>query len=643
MKHSLSLRSRFAFATALSTLALSVSAQVTTIPSSLTSPADPTISSQTASPPRLDPVIVTATRVAEPLQVLIGDNSVVTRAEIDAMPGATLGDVLGRQRGIAIVNSGGPQNLTTINMRGTNSNQTLVLIDGVRINNGSNGLPALNAVPTNAIERIEIVRGAASSLYGADAIGGVVNIITRQEEGDQPFSAYATAGVGTYDSSEYTAGLSGSQNNWRYNLYGGYGQSAGFNASSIDNFYFNPDQDSYYRSNFGGTLSYEWSPDQTLTLQTLQSRVNGGYDFGAPYFSDRAIQVLNSTSISSRNQINLQWTSSLTAALMVDKAETFTLPSAGDDGRDTFKTQQTQFTWQNDFKLTDAHTAVLGVERLEQKVSGTIGYDSEKVFTNSIFAGFDGSWGIHAVQASLRNDHNSQYSNFVSASLNYAIDLTENWRASIGGSTGFRAPNFNELFWPQTSSFVGNPNLQPEKSRNLEAGLRYLLPRGEIAATAYWNQITDAIVNEPTSAGSFVFTPVNIGKAKIRGFTLSGHHEITNSLTVGGSFDWLSAINSETNKSLPLRAQRVLKLDAAYQVQSVTFDAQWFLTSNKKEVFSDKLLDGYGLVDLGVAYDWNQNTTLRLRWNNVFNKSYNLIDGYNTTGSNVFVNLTLRY
>jgi len=137
--------------------------------------------------------------------------------------------------------------------------------------------------------------------------------------------------------------------------------------------------------------------------------------------------------------------------------------------------------------------------------------------------------------------------------------------------------------------------------------------------------------------------PVNIGKAKIRGFTLSGHHEITNSLTVGGSFDWLSAINSETNKSLPLRAQRVLKLDAAYQVQSVTFDAQWFLTSNKKEVFSDKLLDGYGLVDLGVAYDWNQNTTLRLRWNNVFNKSYNLIDGYNTTGSNVFVNLTLRY
>jgi len=624
MKHSLSLRSRYAFATGLSTLALSVSAQVTINP-------------------RLDPVIVTATRAPEPLQSLIGDNSVVTRTEIEAMPETSFGQILGNQRGITFVNSGGPQNLTTINVRGTNSNQTLVLIDGVRLNNGSNGLPALNAVPTNAIERVEIVRGASSGLYGADAIGGVINIITRQEQGDQPFSAYATAGIGTYDSTEYTAGLSGSQNGLRYNLYGGYGQSAGFNASTSENFFFNPDLDSYYRSNLGGSLSYEWSPDQTLTLQTLQSRVNGGYDNGQPYFNDRGIQTLSSNAISSRNRISDYWTSTLTAALMVDQAETVTLASTGDDGRDTFKTQQTQYTWQNNFKLAQAYTAVFGFERLEQRVSGTIGYDNEKVFTNSVFAGFDGSWGIHAIQASLRNDYNSQYNNFVSGSLNYAIELSDHWRASIGASTGFRAPNFNELFWPQTSSFVGNPNLKPEKSRNLEAGLRYVLPNGEVAATTYWNQITNAIVNEPTTPGSFVFTPVNIGKAKIRGFTLSGDFDINNALTVGGSFDWLSAINTDTNKLLPLRAQRVLKLDATYKLQSFTFDAQWFLTSKRKEVFSDNFLDGYGLVNLGVAYDWNQNTTLRLRWNNVFNKAYNLNDGYNMPGSNVFANLTLRY
>jgi vitamin B12 transporter len=601
----------------------------------------------------LDPIIVTATRSAEPLQATIGDNSVVTRAELDARPDATVSEVLGRQRGITFVNYGGPQTLSTINVRGTNSNQTLVLIDGVRINNGSNGLPPLNAVPANAIERIEIVRGATSSLYGADAIGGVINIITRQGA-ERPATGYVNIGVGSYATTEYDAGVSGASNNWTYSFFGGYGQSNGFNATNPDNFFFNPDRDSYYRSNVGGSLSYEWAPDQRLSLQTLQSRLNAGIDNGAPFFNDRGIQELSSNSISSRNRINDRWTSILTAGLMIDNYESVNRPSPGNDGRQTFRTQQGQYTWQNNFALTQDHALVIGVERLEQKVNGSfsdggfpqdtlVGYDGQRLFTNSVFAGFDGSWGIHTVQASLRNDYNSQYKNFLSASLNYAIDLTDRWRASVGVSNGFRAPNFNELYWPQTSSFVGNPNLAPEKSKNVEAGLRYLTGRGEVALAAYWNQISNAIVNEPVTPGTFVFTPVNIGQAKIRGVTLSGNYAVTNELVVGGSFDWLSAVNADTKQLLALRAQRVLKLDATYQLQRFTFDAQWLLTSARKEVFSDSFLGGYGLVNLGVAYDWRENATLRFQWNNVFDKSYNLVEGYNTPGSNFFVNLTLRY
>lgn len=609
--------------------------------------------SQTPPVVNLDPIIVTATRSPEPLQATIGDNSVVTRTELDARPDATLAEILGRQRGITFVDYGGPQTLSTINVRGTNSNQTLVLIDGVRINNGSNGLPPLNAVPANAIERIEIVRGAASSLYGADAIGGVINIITRQGA-DRPLTGYVNAGVGSYATTQYDAGLSGASNNWRYSLYGGYGQSAGFNATNSDNFFFNPDRDSYYRTNLGGSLSYQWASDQTLSLQTLQSRVNGGIDNGAPFFNDRGIQELSSNSITSTNRINEVWTSILSAGLMIDKYQSINRPSASTDGRQTFRTEQTQYTWQNNLTLAPNRTLVVGVERLEQKVNGTfsdggfpqdsyVGYDGKRLYTNSAFAGFDATWGIHALQASIRNDYNSQYKNFVSGSLNYAIDLTERWRASVGVSNGFRAPNFNELYWPQTSSFVGDPNLRPEKSKNVEAGLRYLTPRGELAATAYWNQITDAIINEPVSPGAFVFTPVNIGRAKIRGVTLSGNYAITNALLVGGSFDWLSAVNTDTNKLLPLRAQRVLKLDATYQFRDITFEAEWFVSSARKEVFSDNFLDGYGLVNLNLAYDWNDKATVRLQWNNVFNKSYNLVEGYNTPGSNFFVNLTLRY
>lgn len=605
------------------------------------------------SPTELDPIIVTATRSPEPLEATIGDNSVVSRTELDTMPDATLAEVLGRQRGITFVNYGGPQTVSTINVRGTNSNQTLVLIDGVRVNNSSNGLPPLNAIPASAIERIEIVRGAASSLYGADAIGGVINIITRKG-GDGPISAFVNAGVGTYATSQYDAGLSGSTGKWSYNVYGGYGQSAGFNATNQENFYYNPDKDSYYRSNVGGSLSLEWASDQTLTVQTLQSRVNGGIDNGRPYFNDRGIQELSTNTISSSNRINEQWTSILTASLMIDKYESLTIPTASTSGQQYYRTEQTQYTWQNNFNLSEDQTLTLGYERLNQKVNGSfsdfgfpqanyVGYDGQEVFTNSFFAGYEGSWGIHSVQASVRNDYNSQYKNFTSGSLNYAIDITDQWRASVGASTGFRAPNFNELYWPQTSSFVGNPTLEPEKSKNLEAGLRYLTSKGQFAVAAYWNEITNAIINEPTQPGSFVYTPVNIGKAKIRGVTLSGDYAITDSLVVDGSFDWLSAVNSDTNTLLALRAQRVLKLGANYQLGEFEFDAEWFLTSARKEVFSDDFLGGYGLVNLGIAYDWDDHATIRLQWNNVLGKSYNLVEGYNTPGSNIFVNLNLRY
>ena len=238
---------------------------------------------------RLSTIVVTPARSAEPLAEALGDNSVVDRAELDTIPNATLAEALGRQHAVEFVNYGGPQTVSTINMRGTNSNQSLVLIDGLRINNATTGLPPLNAIPLNSVERIEIVRGTGASLYGADAIGGVINVITRSDQ-DRPFSAYANAGVGSYASTQYDAGFSGASDGWVYSLYGGYGQSAGYNSTTPSNYYYNPDQDSYYRSNVGGQLGYTWKPGQTLTFQTFQSRVNGEPRAFQPHRRPAALQ-----------------------------------------------------------------------------------------------------------------------------------------------------------------------------------------------------------------------------------------------------------------------------------------------------------------------------------------------------------------
>lgn len=163
--------------------------------------------------PQLSTIVVTPARTPEPLGNTLGDNSVISRESLDSLPNGTLGDALIRQHSIETVNYGGPQTLNTLNIRGTNSNQSLVLIDGLRVNNATNGLPSINAIPLNSIERIEVVRGTSSSLYGADAIGGVINVITRGEQ-DRPFSAYANTGVGSYATTQFDAGFSGAADGW---------------------------------------------------------------------------------------------------------------------------------------------------------------------------------------------------------------------------------------------------------------------------------------------------------------------------------------------------------------------------------------------------------------------------------------------
>ncbi len=607
---------------------------------------------------QMSTIVVTPARMAEPLAATLGDNSVISREELDTIPNATLAEALGRQHGIEFVNYGGPQTVSTISMRGTNSNQSLVLIDGLRVNNATNGLPALGAIPINSIERVEIVRGTGSSLYGADAIGGVVNVITRGEQ-DRPFSAYANAGVGSYGTSQYDAGFSGASDGWVYSLFGGYAQSGGFNATTPTNYYYNPDKDSYYRSNIGGQLGYTWLPGQTLTLQTFQSTVNGGYDMGTPYFNDRGVQELSTNTITSRNVINDLWTSTLRAGFTTDSYKTFNAPAdllAGNpvDGKQHFNTQQSQYVWQNDLKFSKTQAVSLAYERLEQSVDGVVSnagyptpnfgnYQLTSRVTDSLMAVYRGTWGPQSVQASIRDDNNSQYGNFVTGSLNYGLDLSQAWRATVGANTGFRAPNFNELYWPVTPYFAGNPNLQPEKSRNVEAGLRYTTDKSQFGIVAYYNSISNMIINTPVVASDpySPYAPFNIGKATIGGVTLTGSQR-WGTTQVRGSLDWSNPRNADTGELLPLRAQSTLKTAIDQSIGDLRLTAEWFLTSERRDSMSADTLGGYGLVNLVAAYPLTSNADLQVRWNNVLGKSYTLVQGYNTPGSNVFVNLALR-
>ncbi|PNM46793.1 TonB-dependent receptor domain-containing protein [Bordetella parapertussis] len=595
--------------------------------------------------PELDPVVVTAARSPQLLRNVLADASVIERDTLARAGQSSLAEVLAQQHGIEFADSGGPQSVTSLFMRGANSNQTLVLLNGQRINNANGGGIALNALPPQAIERIEIVRGAASSLYGADAIGGVINIITR-EPGDKALSAYANAGYGTYGTSRYDAGVSGAADGFSYSLSTGYGQSHGFNATNRRSFSYNPDKDSYYQNYATGTLGYEWRPEQKVVAQVYRSRINGGYDASASYdYNDRYIQDLQAYSLASENRLTRYWKSTLRAGYVEDKNDS-RAEGMFEDNNTRFRTRQMQYLWQNDFTLAAGQTLTLAYEHLDQRADGQMStptgignYTETRRHVNSYTGVYLGDFGRHHVQASLRNDDNSQFGSHTTGGLAYGFDLTPNLRATVAANTGFRAPSFNDLYTPTSAfGYRGNPDLKPEESRNAKIGLKYQDEDSELGVVYYQTRIKNLIqVTEDCS------TVENVGRARLQGFTISGAHRFGNT-RLRASLDLSNPRNEDTGKQLLRRARTVLRAGIDHRFDRLLVGAEWYASDERYDYGfpEEKRLGGYGLVNLTAAYDLSRNMQVQVRWNNVLGQRYTLADGYNTAGSNAFVNLSWR-
>jgi len=597
-------------------------------------------SDATSQVPQLDQIVVTASRSAQLENNVLGDVSVISRQTLQQAGQDSLADILGRQHGIEFSSNGGPQTTTSVFMRGASATQTLVLLDGVPINGATSGLSALNAIPPASIDHVEIVRGSASSLYGADAIGGVINIITRPDTG-QPFSAYANAGVGTYATSKYSAGMSGKADGWTYSLGSSYAQSGGYNATNDkEPFGYNPDTDSYYSRNINGSLAYEWRRGQKIALQMYSSRINGGIDYDRynPY-NERSIQTLDLYSLSSENQITSRWKSTLRYTYTLDKNRT--IAAASDT---TFRTRQNQYSWQNELQLAPHQKLVLAYEHLDQSVAGDIptyagsspgpivDYDQTRRHNDAFTGVYTGQFGRHHLQASLRNDHDSQFGNAATWGLSYGYDLVPGLRAYAAANTGFKTPTFNDLYYPGYS----NPDLKPEKSRNVELGLRYTGETTRLGAVVYQNKVRD-LINYDT----VTYLPNNIGHATLRGATLTAEQRLGNT-TLRASADFQDPRDDDTGDQLDRRARQIYRASVEQRLGTWKLGGEYTYVGERYDQSHTVTLGGYSLVNLTAAYDFNRHFGVQVRWNNVLDKTYAQAYGYNTPGSNVFVNLSWR-
>jgi vitamin B12 transporter len=594
-----------------------------------------------AQPPALDTVFVTASRTPTRVADTLADVTVVEREDIQRAPQSTLVELLAAQPGLEFSQNGGIGQVSGVFIRGASSGGTLVLVDGVRLGSATVGTTALEQIPLEQIERVEILRGPASSLYGADAVGGVIQIFTKRGSGAPSVSA--SAGYGTYGTFIGALGGAGQVGNARFALRAGYERSSSFSAiANPQNLLYDPDNDGYRNANLSASASYAFTPDREVGASLLVTNANTRYDgvgFDAFFnprsnFDFRLQQRLSVASAYFRNRFSSAWESTVRVSQGQDSTTNVGLDAtATAEARDLTRTSQNQLVWQNDLN-TAWGRFMLAAEYRGDRVKSDTEYAVTSRNIYSAVGGWQAKFGANALQASMRYDDNSQFGGRTTGNLAYGYDFTPRWRATLAAGTAFRAPSFNDLYFPD----FGNPDLKPESSRNVEAGLRYEDPRTRASLVGYYNRVTDLItvVCDPLS---FFCRPANVGEALLRGITLSGGTQLAG-FDLSGSLDLQDPTDERTGKRLIRRATHYGTVRIGRTVGAFTLLAEVVASGDRfADPANDIRLPGYALLNFYAGYTVAPGWILFGKLTNALDQKYALVPDYGTPGTTIFAGI----
>lgn len=599
----------------------------------------------------LDEVVVTASRTPQLRSNVIGDLSVIERADIERMGAGSMIDILRMQPGVQVIANGGAGTASSVSLRGSASEQIVVLVDGIRMNSATSGTTSFENIPLAQIEKVEILRGPASSLYGADAVGGVIQIFTRKSLSEAPL-INAAVGLGSYNTKTAAFGINGGVKALKY----------GVNVSSMDTESFSAkrirtgkdsDNDSYRNLSTSAFAELELAKGHTWGLQFFQSKGHAEFDSGYENYGD---QTLQSYAFTSKNQFTDFWHSTFKLGMGVDDSDSYAKPntnkassSYNPKGISTFRTEQKQLSWQNDFHLPIG-TLTVAYDRLEQDVNSVSNvktkYKKERN-DDSFLASYLLDHGNHSVQASIREDHNTQYGKYTTGGAGYGYRITPQWRVTANYGKAFRAPTFNQLYFPN----FGDSSLMPEKSDNIEAGVKYTGNGFNVGATVFQNKIRSLLSNAGPATATCTsggFCPINIGKVEIQGLTTDANWNISDNLLLSGNFTVQSPRDEATDNLTPRQANRY----GSASLLHTWGDLQWGIdvtgaSARYNNLANTKVMQGYSLVNLNANYRINPEWKLEARANNILDKNYVLAYtgntassvAYNTAGSNLFIGL----
>ncbi|WP_282041397.1 TonB-dependent receptor domain-containing protein [Halomonas alimentaria] len=552
----------------------------------------------TSTAQTLNPMVVTAALAPRTADESLASVTLLDEATLRRQDPTSLTDLLRGQPGVDVSNNGSFGKLSSVFMRGTGSNANVLLIDGIRLRSATSGGAAWEFLDPRMFERAEIVRGPRGSLYGADAVGGVIQLFTPEGEGE-PTPRFSFGG-GSFDSQRYSASLSGAEGGTRYH----------FAASRFDTEGqpVRRDGDDKGYDNTTGLVRLAHTFDGGAEVGMLALRGRGTTEFdssGAPAEDDFVQQV---AAVYAEAPVTDTWSSRLTLSEARDERDTF-----DSYGFSAFNTQTQTARWENTLSF-GAHELVAGVEHSDDSVSSTTKYEEDSRDNTAVFSQGLLDFSPLTLQASLRHDDNEAYGDELTGSLalGYALDDHHIARASYG--TAFRAPTFNDLYYPG----FANPDLEAETSDTVEIGVR-----GQYANwfwdTALYQTDIDNLISAQIND-----VPTNIPTTRIRGIEISGGAEI-NDWTLATALTWTDPEDRSTGNQLARRATQSLRLDIDRELGEWSLGGSWIVQNHRYEydfLGNSSRLGGYGLLNLRAGWQFAPMWSARLTVENALDKEY---------------------
>lgn len=583
-------------------------------------------------------VQVIGTRAPAALGSVVSDVVVIDRDRIRASSADSIEDLLRREGGMQASRNGGPGQTAGLMIRGSSSSSTLVLIDGVRTGSATLGQTDLATISLGQVERIEIMRGPGSSLYGADAIGGVVNIVTRRGDG-APYLRGNIAG-GNHASGEGYAALSGSNAGFDYALSVSGETTDGVSAVRPGDLWgiYNPDDDGFSRYGLSLAGGYSWRQGQRIGISYSGSRLRSKFDSAeflppnflpdaSPDFRNRLDTQL--TTLQYQGTLSTEWTNLLRASYQTDQLE------SGANVISTYNTTRRQFTAQTTWQASAQHQLVGAIDYLDESIYSS-DYQAPSRDNTGLVLGYTGRFGAQKLQADLRWDHNSAYDNQTTGKLGWGMDIADGWSVRAVAGTAFRAPTFNDLYYPG----YGVATLQAERSRSIEAGVNYKAAMTSLAATAYYNKVSDLIgyqADPNLCPPGFPFGCAgNTARALLQGITMQGLQQWGNfQFTL--ALDWLNAKDRDTDEQLPRRA-------ANQQAFAVDWtEGPWQLGGTVLRVSqrpdAGVLLPAYALLNLNARWRFERFWQIEARLQNATGRDYQPALDYQDVGRQFWIGL----